>query len=230
MSNYDSIWEQIYQQGCHILHYPYDFVVVFVNRHSPSDKPRDRIKILEIGCGTGNNLWFAAREGFSVTGIDASPSAIKYARQSFAQEGLSGNFQVGDFSQLPFTDNSFDLVFERGAIVCCGLSVGQQAVNEVRRVLHPGGRFLFNPYSTKHTSYQHSQAGKDNTRINVTGGNLQGIGQLCFYDRQTIEQILSSGWKILTLEHLEKTDYADAELPVHAEWQVIAEKHSTINN
>ena len=224
MLNCNPTWEKLYQQGRHILHYPYDFVVVFVNRHLPSDKPRDRLKILEIGCGAGNNLWFAAREGFSVTGIDASPSAIEYARQRFAKEELNGDFHLGDFTQLPFEDNSFDLVVERAAIVCCGLSVGQQAVDEVRRVLHPQGRFLFNPYSTKHTSYKHSQTGKDNTRVNVIGGNLQGIGQLCFYDLQMIEQVLFSGWKILTLEHLEKIDYANPELPVHAEWQVIAEK------
>lgn len=224
MSNYDPIWEQLYQQSRHILHYPYDFVVVFVNRHLPLDKPRQDIKILEIGCGAGNNLWFAAREGFSVTGIDASASAIEYARQRFTKEGLKGDFRIGDFAKLPFEDNSFDLVFERAAIVCCGLSVARQAVEEVKRVLITQGRFLFNPYSTKHTSYQHSQAGRDNTRINVVGGNLREIGQLCFYNRQTIESVLSSGWKILTLEHLEKIDYANPELPVHAEWQVIAEK------
>ena len=37
-------------------------------------------RILEVGCGMGNNLWFAAREGCRVSGLDAVESAIRFAR------------------------------------------------------------------------------------------------------------------------------------------------------
>ena len=45
--------------------YPFDNVVTFLFRNYPKDK-QSEINILEVGCGGGNNLRFAAREGFNV--------------------------------------------------------------------------------------------------------------------------------------------------------------------
>ena len=106
VSAFNPIWEkEIYGQGRQLGRYPYDAVVSFVFRYAPRDRERSAVRILEIGCGAGNNLWFAAREGFSVTGIDGSATAIDYARKRFAEEGLSGDLRVGDFTALPFEDN-----------------------------------------------------------------------------------------------------------------------------
>jgi len=64
-SSFDPHWEQqIYGQGAHLNLYPFDVVVTFVFRNAPRDRPRSEVRIVEIGCGAGNNLWFAAREGF----------------------------------------------------------------------------------------------------------------------------------------------------------------------
>src|SRR5262245_53509995 len=120
---FDPIWEDaIYGQGQKISRYPFDIVVTFVYRNYPRHKPRHDVRILEVGCGSGNNLWFAAREGFQVAGIDGSSSAIAYAQKRFAEEGLTGDLRVGDFTQLPFESDSFDLAIDRGSLTCCGLS------------------------------------------------------------------------------------------------------------
>ncbi|NEO02836.1 MAG: class I SAM-dependent methyltransferase, partial [Moorea sp. SIO3I7] len=126
---FDPIWEAKYSAGHRNL-YPWDIVVSFLFRNYPRNKPRNEVKILEIGCGTGNNLWFAAREGFNVSGIEGSSSAIASAQDRFTTEGLTGDLRVGDFTQLPFESNSFDLVFDRGSLTCCGFTAGQQAVAE----------------------------------------------------------------------------------------------------
>jgi 2-polyprenyl-3-methyl-5-hydroxy-6-metoxy-1,4-benzoquinol methylase len=78
----DPIWEEKYSAG-HAQRYPWDPVVTFIFRNAPRDRPRSEVRILEVGCGTASNLWFAAREGFNVAGVDGGESAIAYAKQRF---------------------------------------------------------------------------------------------------------------------------------------------------
>ena len=186
MENFNSkVWEQeIYGQGQHLNRYPFDNVVSFIYRNYPRDKQRADIKILEIGCGAGNNCWFAAREGFNVTGIDGSVSAINFANERFANEGLKGNFIVGDFTSLPFNDTEFDIVFDRGSIVCCNLAGGKQAINEAGRVLKTNGLFFFNPYSQAHSSFASGQLQADGRdRPVITPAMIEaGLYAFCEFD------------------------------------------------
>lgn len=223
---FDPIWETLRQDGVAVPRYPFDFVVVFVYRFADKNKPRGDIRILEVGCGTGNNLWFAAREGFAVSGIDGSPSAIDFARRRFAGEKLEGRFDVGDFTALPYADGEFDLVIDRGGLVCCGLSAGRRAVAEVRRVMRSGGYFLFNPFSSKHSCFVDSDAGEDGLRINIRGA-MSGVGQICYYTRRQVDAAIAQGWEVVSLEHWEAIDHALPDSPVHAEWRVILCKDRT---
>jgi len=80
-------------------------------------KTKKNIKILEIGCGPGANLWFCAREGFSVYGIDLSKTAIERLKNRFKEEGLLdrllGAF-VGDcYCKLnDLKDESIDVILD----------------------------------------------------------------------------------------------------------------------
>jgi spore coat polysaccharide biosynthesis protein SpsF len=91
-------------------------------------------------------------------------------------------------------------------------------------VLREGGRFFFNPYSARHSSFTLSDAGADGLRVNIRGGSLTGVGPLCFYDKDDVLGVLCSGWKVHALDHLEITAHAAVEALVHAEWRVTAEK------
>lgn len=217
---YDATWDAIYQSG-HTVRYPWDAVVTFVLRNAPRDRPRCDVRILEVGCGSGSNLWFAAREGFSVAGIDGSVDAISQARHRFLADGLHGDLRVGDFTRLDgFDDGSFDLVIDRGALVCSGRSAATRAVAGIHRVLKPQGRFFFNPYSKRHTSASAGRPVADGLRIGIDHGSLVGVGQLCFYDRADIGAVLGSNWRLLSVEHVESVNEVDD--CVHAEWRVIA--------
>lgn len=220
---FDPIWEEKYSQG-HSQRYPWDTVVSFVFRHYPRHKQRLEVKILEVGCGTGSNLWFAAREGFQVAGIDASKSAIAYAQKRFAEEGLTGDLRVSDFTALPFESDFFDLVIDRGAITCCGLSAAKQVVNEVKRVLQVGGKFLCNPYSDHHSSYVSGQKGADGLTLNISAGTLVETGQICFFGRREVEALFATGWKLLSIQHQQIVEQIQPQYTVHAEWLVIAQK------
>ncbi len=220
---FDPIWEKKYQNG-HCQKYPWDVVVSFVYRYAPKNLKQSEVKILEVGCGTSSNLWFAAREGFQVTGIDASESAIKYAMHRFEEEGLNCDLRVGDFTQLPFDSDTYDLVFDREAITCCGLSAAKFVINEIYRVLKQNGKFLFNPYSNKHSSALSGENGPDGLVYNISSGTLVDCGQLCFYDRENIDNLFQNGWKILKKQHLEQVEEIENKQQIHAEWRVVAEK------
>ena len=219
----DPIWEHKYSRG-YATRYPWDFVVTFLFTHNPQSKKRGDTKVLEVGCGTGNNLWCAAREGFRVAGIDASESAVAYARNRFEEDGLDGEFRVGDFTNLPFGDNCFDMAIDRAAITCCGNSSAEKAVAEVRRTLVPGGKFIFNCYSDQHSSYIAGEPGADGVRVNISAGTLVNEGQIYMYGRREIDELFADGWCIIGLEHMERSERTSPNYSVHAEWRVVLEK------
>ena len=219
----DVVWEAKYAAG-HSQRYPWDAVVSFVFGYAPKERPREEVRILEVGCGTGSNLWFAAREGFEVSGIDGSPTAIARARERFGSDGLKGELLVSEFGLLPFKNDSFDLAIDRGALTCVGYEDGKVAVAEVARVLRQRGFFLFNPYSKRHSSSLAGTLGADGRVENITKGTLVGVGGICFYERKEVVEALSAPWCIRALEHIERTDVLDEHCLVHAEWRVVAEK------
>lgn len=102
-------------------------------------------RVLEVGCGAGVDLARFAKGGAIVTGVDLAPSAIELAKTNFAQQDLSGDFEVADGEHLPFPDNAFDLVYAHGVVQYTANP--QALVNECRRVLKPGGQAIFQVYN-----------------------------------------------------------------------------------
>lgn len=219
----DPIWEEKYSDGLKVK-YPYDSVVTFVFRNRPRNLDIADTKVLEVGCGTGNNIWFLAREGFQAFGLDGSTSAIEAAREILALEGLSAQLKVGDFTSLPYEDECFDLVIDRGSITCCGFSAAAKTIDEIRRCLKPGGKFFFNPYSDMHSSFASGNLTDDGVVKDITAGTMTGVGQICFYGKRQAMALLSNGWDIETIEHMVQSDVTKAETTHHAEWRIIAKK------
>jgi len=221
----DPVWEsEIYSKGHHLNLYPFDAVVSFLFRWAPRDRARGETSVLEIGCGAGNNLWFAAREGFSVAGIDGSSSAIEFAQTRFAKEGLVGDLRAGNFLELPWDQKTFDLGIDRGSLVCVGHESQKVAVSEVCRVLRPGGLFFFNGYSDHHTSARCGDRLEDGRIANIRGGVLTGVGALAFNSLEQVHEIFSADWEILQIEHVITTDLLPKGRGVHAEWRIVARK------
>jgi SAM-dependent methyltransferase len=98
-------------------------------------------EVLEVGCGRGGGAAFVARHRTParLVAIDRSPRAVGFCQARFAVPGLS--FEVGDAEHLPFVDGSFDAVLNVESSHCYGRIADFFA--EVRRVLRPGGRFLY---------------------------------------------------------------------------------------
>jgi SAM-dependent methyltransferase len=97
--------------------------------------------ILELGCGTGNDAARLAGADYSVTAIDLSGEAIDQAQAKF---GSMVSFAVADMTRrLPFPDGGFDAVMSNVAMHMFPDDVTRAIFAEVRRLVRPGGLFLF---------------------------------------------------------------------------------------
>ncbi len=100
------------------------------------DKFRDA-RLLEVGCGMGTDLLQFARGGACCTGIDLTPRSIEITRHRFRLYDADGAFMISDGENLPFRDESFDVVYSNGVLHHTPDTAG--AIREVHRVLRPGG-------------------------------------------------------------------------------------------
>ncbi|KAL9266443.1 Thiol S-methyltransferase TMT1B-like protein [Drosera capensis] len=102
-------------------------------------------EILEIGIGTGPNLkYYAGNGGVRVFGVDPNRKMEKYARAAVEDAGLpQENFEflqaVGE--DLPLANSSMDAVI--GTLVLCSVTDVKRTLGEVKRVLKPGGIYVF---------------------------------------------------------------------------------------
>jgi SAM-dependent methyltransferase len=70
--------------------------------------------VLDVGCGTGENVLYLAEHGYAVAGVDGAPTAIKMARAKAKRRGLNASFEVGDALNLPTPERQFDSVIDSG--------------------------------------------------------------------------------------------------------------------
>ncbi|MEA2124451.1 MAG: hypothetical protein QOI80_1233 [Solirubrobacteraceae bacterium] len=94
--------------------------------------------VLEAGCGIGTDGLQFARAGANYVGMDFSPTAVDLARRRFADAGARGEFLHGSIVELPFPDESFDLVYSNGVVH--HLPTPRAVIDEFHRVLRPGGQ------------------------------------------------------------------------------------------
>jgi SAM-dependent methyltransferase len=99
-------------------------------------------RVLDFGCGSGENSLLLARRGAHVVGIDISTSLLAIAARRLAVNGLqgAGRFVAGSAHELPVRSGSVDAVF--GIAVLHHLDLDAAAA-EIDRVLAPGGRAIF---------------------------------------------------------------------------------------
>jgi ubiquinone/menaquinone biosynthesis C-methylase UbiE len=105
--------------------------------------PKEGMKVLEVGCGTGTNLELFAEAGCEVSGIDLSPSMMELAKQKL---GDRADLRLGDAAKMPFEDNSFDLVLSFLTLHEMPPATRAPVLSEIVRVAGSDGKALFVDY------------------------------------------------------------------------------------
>ena len=108
-----------------------------------SDAAPKHGKLLELGCGAGDqSLWLAA-QGYEVSGVDIAPNAIAWANEKAVERGLRADFRVGDVLDLEgFDDASFNVVLDGHCFHCIIGEDRARFLATAHRMLAPNGVFL----------------------------------------------------------------------------------------
>ena len=99
------------------------------------------LRLLEVGFGRGEFLKHCAERGADVAAIDYSPDALEIGLQTLV-DYPAADLRVADCKSLPFDSNSFDRVYSGDVIEHQDREDGVQMLQEMRRVLRPGGFLL----------------------------------------------------------------------------------------
>jgi SAM-dependent methyltransferase len=112
---------------------------------------RPEARVLDIGCGNGWLSLKVAQYGFAVWGLDASETAIARATAASARAGLADltDFRVGDALELPYEDDSFDALVDRGLFHHILPENRQLYLDNIRRVLTPDAYMYLSVFSTR---------------------------------------------------------------------------------
>ena len=152
------IWENIYSKK-EWGKYPSEAVIRFVARNFYNVRDRNAVKVLELGLGTGANLWFCAREGFRVSGVEFSQSGIERFEGRMKAENLSDKIDKiaqGDyFDKLDeFDDEGFDALLDSYSLAYNDFERTKAIIEKGLNKLKRGGKFLSITPSAKNEGFK----------------------------------------------------------------------------
>ena len=161
-------------------------------------------RIIELGAGHGRDTMFFARNGFHISAFDVSATGLAQlsaAAETVVPAGQIRTTALDVRNGLPAPDDSADAVFAH-MLLCMALSTKEihAVVAEARRVLRPGGVFMYTVRHTGDTHYRVGTAHGDD--IYETGGFA-----VHFFSRKLVDN-LAEGW-----HRTEVHDFTEGALP-----------------
>jgi cyclopropane fatty-acyl-phospholipid synthase-like methyltransferase len=104
-------------------------------------------RVIDVGCGTGENALYLATLGLDVVGVDGSPEAIRQARDKANRRGISMKFDVADVLDLGDYGEGFDTATDSGVFHVFDDDDRPRYQRSVRGVLRPGGHLFLMCFS-----------------------------------------------------------------------------------
>lgn len=111
-------------------------------------------KGVDLGCGPGNYAIYLAKNGFEMTGVDISPTAIKIARQKSAKKEADAAFLCADLTENPFRIfGAFDFAFEWEVLHHILPEKRDRYIKNISQLLNSKGRYLAVCFSEEDTNF-----------------------------------------------------------------------------
>ena len=161
--------------------------------------------VLDIGCGLGDNAIYLARQGFNVTGLDISPTALITAERRAKDAGVNVTFAVTDSTKLEGYTDAFDTIVDSGMFHCLDDDAKRSYAAAALRATRPGATLLLSCFSDANPS--------DDERPRPA------------VSEQTLRDVLGgAGWNIESLEPASRQREIDGSQVEMAFWYVRARR------
>lgn len=183
-------YESLYQAEQAFLRYPADWLIRFHNMYLRANLPTGA-RVLDYGCGSGNNAIFLIEKGYEVHGVDVAPSfkslLVKNMALHHVDSKSAERFSVisPDATDLDFPDNNFDFIFSNQVLYYLpSMEHLQKVCAGFRRILKPGGIVFFtmmgprNYYITHHLKSVHANGTVYDVRVEEKGHRLEGVREV----------------------------------------------------
>ena len=144
-------------------------------------------RVLEIGIGSGMNLTFYPPTTIEILGLEPVPRLIAMARHAAKRSSLRVKFMEASAEAIPLDNHSVDSVVMTWTL--CSIPAAQQSLEEMRRVLKPGGQLLF----VEHGESPEQNIRKWQDRLNPVWKRIAGG---CNLNRPIPGLIESAGFQI----------------------------------
>jgi len=163
--------------------------------------PKAEGRVLEIGVGSGLNLPFYSDRASHIVGLDPSFELLAMARDVAKRSAVPVSFLNGSAEAIPLPDKSIDTVVTTWTL--CSIPEVERALAEVRRILRPGGAFLFVEHGLA------PEPGVQRWQHRLTPAWMR-VGGGCHLDRAPDRLLASAGLHVTDLE----TGYMNGPRPM----------------
>lgn len=119
---------------------------IWINKYSETFEKIPKGKSLDLGCGLGQYTKYMMDNGFKVTSVDISEEVLNRLKENIPE---ANTMQLDMSQKLPFKDNEFNLVIANLSIHYFDEKTTKKLLNEIKRVLKPGGYFIGSVNSSK---------------------------------------------------------------------------------
>jgi ubiquinone/menaquinone biosynthesis C-methylase UbiE len=150
-----------------------------------------RGRVLELGAGTGLNLPHYPDNLEELVLTEPSPPMVAKLERRAKRSGTAASVMVADAERLPFGDDRFDTVVS--TLVLCTVDEPRQAIDEIARVLRPGGKLLF----LEHVRADTRRLARWQDRLH---GPWHAFAAGCNANRATVEMLRESPLRIEAVE------------------------------
>lgn len=138
---------------------------------------------LDLGCGTGMNSIFLAKNGFKVTGVDISKMAIKYAKENAKKEKVDIEFIAANATDLSFLgDKKFDLILDWANLHGILEERRNKYVSELIKHTRKGSKFILRCFGQ-------DDSNKDNV--------IRPMGKITLFTKEMIMELFGDNFKVL---------------------------------